>query len=165
MSIKLELSQTKIHPIILPNEISWMPQTLSWLLVLIFFILLIICLVWAFVQHHNKNKYKTEALSKLDEIEQKLNSKSRQCLNEVPLLIRQVALSYWPRRNIVSLSGRNWHEFLQMTSNTMPPKILDEVAYLSHEQLNRISHDTGIELIAWARSWILNHQKYNVGVK
>ena len=97
-----------LSPIITPSAPSWWPLEWGWWAVIITAIALI-ALVFFIVKRRQKNQHaKNEALTCL---------RSRQSSNVLSPsaaqdLVRQAALSYFPREKVAGLSGDDWLTFL-----------------------------------------------------
>ncbi|MCB5360464.1 DUF4381 domain-containing protein [Vibrio lentus] len=97
-----------LSPIITPSAPSWWPLAWGWWLIIITAIVLI-ALVFFIVKHRQKNQQaKNEALACLR------NSQSSSALSPSAAqdIVRQAALSYFPREKVAGLSGDDWLAFL-----------------------------------------------------
>ncbi|OBS99407.1 hypothetical protein A9261_06480 [Vibrio tasmaniensis] len=97
-----------LSPIITPSAPSWWPLAWGWWAVIITAIALI-ALVFFIVKRRQKNQQaKNEALACLR------NSQSSSALSPsaAQYIVRQAALSYFPREKVAGLSGDDWLTFL-----------------------------------------------------
>ncbi|MEZ9999277.1 DUF4381 domain-containing protein [Vibrio lentus] len=97
-----------LSPIITPSAPSWWPLAWGWWLIIITAIVLI-ALVFFIVKHRQKNQQaKNEALACFR------NSQSSNALSPSTAqdIVRQAALSYFPREKVAGLSGDDWLAFL-----------------------------------------------------
>ncbi|MEZ9385895.1 DUF4381 domain-containing protein [Vibrio lentus] len=97
-----------LSPIITPSAPSWWPLAWGWWSVIITAIVLI-ALVFFIVKRRQKNQYaKNEALACFR------NSQSSNALSPSAAqdIVRQAALSYFPRDKVAGLSGDDWLAFL-----------------------------------------------------
>ncbi|MGK0442977.1 MAG: hypothetical protein ACJA0N_002797 [Pseudohongiellaceae bacterium] len=104
-----------IDEVILPESISLMPQTVGWKIVgvlLIAYILWRSFLAWRLWQ---KNWYRREGLKVLADIRSLFEAGNIAAVNEVPALLKSVALQAYPRGEIAQLSGEPWIDFLHTT--------------------------------------------------
>jgi hypothetical protein len=148
---------TNIHEIILPEPISSWPQGAGWWALLI---LIVACgLRWAWLQyrHWKANAYRRAGIERLGQLREQIESGQTQCLAQLPELVRQVALCVYPRRRVVALSGREWLDFLERSTDRSIPDILQSLAYCSEQQLREVGENQKQQLFDWIVYWIETH--------
>ena len=94
----------ELHDIVVPEPVSWMPATAAWG---VLGGLLLIILAWQLValgRRWRANRYRREALSRLDEIERAASARP-EALGSLPELVKITALAAWPRARVAGLSG------------------------------------------------------------
>lgn len=122
------LALEKLNDIVLPQPVSWLPQTWGWLALAL---LLLALLAWALWRRHRRyvaNRYRREALAEIDRLTATLGIGATTGIAEV---LKRVALKAWPRETTASLSGAAWLAFLKQqnfTSDTAS-RILDDLEY------------------------------------
>lgn len=106
--------QTNVDPlaqlqdVISPDIPSWWPLAPIYWLLIVIAIVLIAVLVYLF-KMHNKNKHKQQqAYLQLQQLKQ--NNANFVLLNQ---LLKGVALLYFERRQVASLHGEEWFDFIQ----------------------------------------------------
>ena len=102
-----------IDEVILPESISLMPQTIGWKIIGVLFITYILWrsfLAWRLWQ---QNWYRREGLKALAKIRDLFEAGNTAAVNEVPVLLKSVALQAYPRSEVAQLSGKPWIDFLQ----------------------------------------------------
>src|SRR5512139_3306081 len=107
----------KLHEILLPDPVSWMPQTIGWYVVLGIILFLAGWWLHGRVQNYRTNRYRRLALKELAVIERELKrpEKRFRALGEIPSLLKGAALSAFPRSEVADLSGERWLDFLDKT--------------------------------------------------
>ena len=157
-----------LHDIVLPEPISWVPQTVGWWFV---FVLLGFLLVWASYVVYNRwkaNRYRKQALSHLQQIETKLQNRDQRltALLELPVLVKQTVLACWKRPDVASLTGEAWLRFLDESYHGTgftqgPGRLLPTLAYSPPSTVHQLS-DIGSGdvngLIVLIREWIQHHR-------
>ncbi|CDT10954.1 DUF4381 domain-containing protein [Vibrio coralliirubri] len=97
-----------LSPVIAPNAPTWWPLAWGWWAVIITAISLIALVFFILKRRKNNQQAKQEALSYFS------NSQSPDGLSpsKAQDMVRQAALSYFPREKIAGLSGDDWLTFL-----------------------------------------------------
>jgi hypothetical protein len=139
-----------LHDIVLPEAVSYVPQTAVWYAL---FSSVLALLAWGgivWVRHERRNRYRKRALDRLADIE------ARGAFAELPVLVKQTALSFAPRAEVASLSGDEWLRFLDATYRgdaftRGPGRRLPVLAYGRPHTV-----DVG-ELLTLVRRWIRKH--------
>lgn len=158
----------RLHDVVLPEPVSWVPQTVGWWVVLV---LLGLLLGWAgYAAYHrwHSNRYRRLALKHLQKIEANLVTPDRRltALSELPILMKQTVLACWKRPDVASLTGDAWLRFLDEsyrgTGFTQGPgRHLPTLAYSSPStcrELSEIESDDVNGLIVLIREWIQQHR-------
>ncbi|OEE92419.1 DUF4381 domain-containing protein [Vibrio crassostreae] len=97
-----------LSPVIAPDAPTWWPLAWGWWAVIITAIFLIALVFFILKRRKNNQQAKQEALSYFS------NSQSQDGLSpsKAQDIVRQAALSYFPREKIAGLSGDDWLKFL-----------------------------------------------------
>jgi len=157
-------SLEKLHEIILPDPVSWIPRTIGWYA--IFGLILFVACWWAYrrLRHFRKNRYRRLALEGLVVIEQELQrpEKRAKALAEIPVLLKRAALSAFPRSEVASLSGEKWLTFLDKTIGAKDftegeGRLLPELAYAPVQRITQLSDEQIGNLLQLVRRWIKGH--------
>lgn len=143
--------------------VSYLPQTWGWLVLLI--VLLAALGIWLGLRwwHWQRNRYRREALARLNELEHRLSDAELRiaALRELPELLKRVALSMPEQPDVATLSGEQWQAFLAKTSAVPLPKDfsrqLANLAYAPANQLRSLSSTECSTLVALSRSWVETH--------
>ncbi len=155
----------KLHEILLPDPVSWMPQTVGWYAVLGLIVVLAGCWVYGRFRRIRKNRYRRFALAELEVIEQDLQQpeKRARALAEIPVLVKRTALAAFPRSEVAGLSGEKWLTFLDktlagkgFTGNV--GRLLPELAYAPGPRISKVPDETIGKLIQLIRQWIQAHK-------
>ena len=150
---------TSLREIPLPEPVAYTPQTLGWYLILVVAVLALILLIMKWRRNASRNRYRSEALRILDELEQ-----SRRPLSDLPVLVKRVALAFAPREKIAGLSGVPWLEFLDSTLGGTsftagPGRYLLTVSYEAPESVNqKLTPERRSALVKLIRRWIRRHR-------
>lgn len=154
----------KLHEIVLPMPVTWMPRTAGWYVIL--GLVLVAAAWWCSirVRRYMGNRYRRLALEGLSAIERDLArpGKRARALAEIPALLKRTALSAFPRAEVAELSGEGWLVFLDRTMGAKgftegEGRVLSELAYAPSSRLERLPDQTIAGLLHLARRWIENH--------
>ena len=157
-------SLQNLNDIVLPATIGWWPLATGWYVLIG---LLLISLAWFSYRSLRRwinNGYRRAALHELQLLEDRLHRAEERdaSLRQIPVLLKRTALSVYPRRQVASLSGKDWFNFL---NSTVKNPLFTEA---SASTLNLVSYSTGelgavdskasSALLDASRSWLKYHQ-------
>ena len=157
-------SLEKLHEIILPEPVSWMPQTIGWYA--IFGLVLFVAGWWVYrrLRRYRTNRYRRLALEELAVIEQELQrpEKRAEVLAKIPVLLKGTALSAFPRTDVAALSGEKWLFFLDKTMGGKnftegEGRLLPELAYAPVQRIAQLPDEQIGKLLQLIRRWIKMH--------
>ena len=160
-------SLEKLHEILLPDPVSWMPKTIGWYVV--FGLILFVTGYWVYgrLQRFQKNRYRRLALAELAVIEGELQQPERRAkaLAEIPVLLKWTALEAFPRSEVAHLSGERWLAFLDKTMGGKDftegeGRLLPELAYAPVTSISNIPDETISKLLQITRHWIKRHVNF-----
>lgn len=149
---------SNLREIPLPEPVSYMPQTMGWYVLLALALLAGVLLVIRWRRNARRNRYRTEALHMLEEIER------RDRMSELPALVKRVALGFAPREKIAGLSGIPWLRFLDSTLGgdsftAGPGRLLLAISYAPPETAERkMTPEERLALLDLVRHWIRRHR-------
>jgi len=143
---------------------SYWPQTWGWLALALTLLALVVAWgVWRYLRWR-RDRYRREALARLDELELALTDPQLRlaALRELPQLLKRVALSMPAGDAAARLDGRQWQAFLQRHGQTpLPENFAQRLALLAYAPAERIAaladHEVHALLCA-SRQWIEAHR-------
>lgn len=144
----------RMHDLVMPEAVSWLPQTDGWWILLAWLFGLALLVVRKWVIHRQANRYRQEALANLQALSRSAAQNDSQAAARVAELVKRTALSAYPRSEVAGLYGQAWAEFLIRTGRSDPviaasaPK-LASAAYASDVTLD--------EVLPCAERWIRRH--------
>lgn len=154
----------KLHEIVLPPAVSWMPQTAGWYALFGLIGLVAVWLIFMRVRNFRANRYRRLALKRLDGIAEKVTvPESRESvLTELSSLMKWTALRAYPRTRVAGLNGNQWLLFLDQTLggnnfNQGEGRVLGELAYVPASHISSLSDAMISRLIDLVRRWITEH--------
>ncbi len=154
-----------IKEIVLPETVSYVPQTVGWWILLG---IVGLVLAWWIYRRYLKwhgNRYRRQALMELAMIEEQLSQGSGRisALAAISVLIKRTAIEAFGRSNVAEMSGHLWLEFLDRTGSTDAfssgsGRFLSEFAYAKQETINEMSKETIDKVLVLVKDWINQHK-------
>ena len=142
----------RMHDLVLPEPVAWLPQTDGWWLAAAWLIgLLVLAARRGLIQRRN-NRYRREALASLAAMAQSGGGGSAAGVAE---LVKRTALSAYPRSQVAGLYGEQWASFLIRTGRE------DRVIESAAARLASAAYEPGVELeevVPCAERWIRRHR-------
>ena len=158
------MEKLQLQDIHLPESASFWPLALGWWLLIAVVVVLIAWLIVKVLKRIKQRKYRAKIFSKFDVLEKKLKTKpSNAVIAEINTLLRQLAVTYYPRNKIASLTGGDWLHFLDQSGGTQgfsrgAGRILIEAPYRLEKEVENLNIK---ELIPLIRSWARKVVKAN----
>jgi len=144
------------HEIVAPTPIDWLPQTPGWWFVGSMLALWLMQLSWRKLRHWYHNRYRGEALVRLEHIASIADDSFAVELNK---LLKITALTAYNRPDVASLTGNAWVDFLN-THCDRSAFVGDQASVLATcSYLPTVLESTTREaLIQSSRRWVLMHR-------
>lgn len=152
-----------LHEITLPAPVSYVPQTIGWLIVAILVLALAFWVGFRVARHRRANRYRGIALARLAVLEQEITTQGRtRALGAIPQLVKRVTLEAYPRMDVASLSGEKWLEFLDASYGGTgftegAGRLLPVLSYVAPTRFEGIRKNEVSELTVLIRRWIRKH--------
>jgi hypothetical protein len=147
-------SLENLHDLVMPVPVPWWPPAPGWIIVSGALVMVLGWWLVCAIRHWQSNSYRREALVLLGKIDGRGA--------ELPILIKRVALSAYPRERVASLTGEQWLAFLDQTAHTDAfttgaGRWLARLAYEPQLSASLSTADlNGLRMAV--RDWILRHQ-------
>jgi Domain of unknown function (DUF4381) len=144
----------ELHDIHLPPPISWWPLALGWWVLAVVVLMLVFAAGWLYRRRRNAKRldaWRREALNEIVTLRKQITLLStQQVLSQLSMLIRRVAITRFPRRDVAALHGDRWLAFLDSSLGddfravggahliTAPYQPQSSTAILSAESLQKL---------------------------
>jgi len=113
------MESLQLQDIHLPESASFWPLALGWWLLIAVVIFIATWVIIKVIKRAKQRKYRKMILSEFTTLEKKLKSNpSNAVIAEINTLLRQLAITYYPRTKIASLTGADWLHFLDESGDT-----------------------------------------------
>lgn len=104
----------------LPSPPGLWPLAFGWYLLLFISLFVIVMMFYWSSRRWINNRAQRCAIKELDKLRQAYNQDPDiKYIEKLSILLKRVALAYFPRKEIAGLSGKKWLKFLNQTGNTM----------------------------------------------
>lgn len=144
-----------MNDLVLPEPVSWMPQTIGWLVTAIWLVAIAVSAGWYGFRRWQKNRYRREALAELASLEAQAKTDPSAAAGEIAALVKRTALAAFPRRTVANLHSADWARFLCDSAGG------DAQVEHAAAQIAVAAYRTDVDgnaLVAPARRWIEVHR-------
>lgn len=144
----------RMHGLAEPAPVAWLPQTAGWWIAFGWLLGVLLLAGWRWALHRRRNRYRRAAITELRTIETAAELPPAESAQRIAALLKRTALAAYPRRDVASLYGCAWAQFLTETTNgdrqiAAAAQMLAAAAYSPDADGTRISKP--------ARRWIRLH--------
>ena len=157
-------SLQNLNDIVLPATVNWWPLAKGWYIVAALLLILLAWFGYRSLRRWFENRYRRAALEELQSLENGMQNRADRdsSLRQIPSLLKRTALSIYPREQVASLAGNDWHRFLnsKLSKPSFAESVaitLDTVSYSSGD-LGRIDKQAATDLLNASRYWLKHHQ-------
>ena len=152
-------SLQNLNDIVAPAAAGWLPLAPGWYVVGFLLLVLMVILGFRQGQSWRDNRYRRAALAELQSLRSQPEPGK---LQELPALLKRAALSRWPREQVASLAGADWHRFLDDTAGKAlfcdaAGQTLDRLAYSGNSDPALFDAETG-RLLDASEFWLRHHR-------
>lgn len=146
---------SKLHEIPVPKDISWLPQTLGWQLILLSVVGYGLYKVYLAYDKWLKNAYRREAVNYLNS----LGSEPADLI-QIPVIIKRAALYGFNRAEVSQLGGKDWENWLdkQCSGVNFSGQLTGVLSHLAYSPKPTISKAQLAELKTQVTTWVNNHR-------
>lgn len=144
-----------MHDLVMPESVSWLPQTPGWWIVLGWFAAVLLLAVRQIIRLRRRSRYRRDALAELDSINAAAGADSSLAAQHIAAVLKRTALVAYPREDVAGLYGTEWARFLTESAGNDP-----QVARAA-EDLAAAAYRPGVDpniLTGPARRWIRLHR-------
>lgn len=145
-----------LEDIRIPEPVSYMPQTIGWVVLAGLIVTVCSLALWALQRHRAANAYRRQALRALDQLER---ASAEVRVTRTAAILRGTALVAFPRGEVASLTGEDWSDFLNKTGRAVFERDGDHVLLMSvySEKPDIASRDAEL-FVSNAKLWITSHR-------
>jgi len=151
-------SLQNLNDIVVPGPVDWWPPAPGWYVLGAIALIAFVVLAARQWRRWQGNRYRRQAMLELSSIREQTSAEK---LQQLPVLLKRAALSIWPREDVASLTGRDWHRFLDESAAmdefcSGAGDILDQLAYTGSD--SAVLADPELQQVLDATEfWLKNH--------
>jgi hypothetical protein len=160
-------SLQNLNDIVLPEAVGWWPLAVGWYFLFGLLLIILTWFVYTSVRYRINNRYRRAALQQLQLLAEDIRHSDKRDtgLRQIPVLLKRTALSVYPRAQHASLTGRDWHDFLnsKVSKPSFPEPtadLLDRIAY-SVGDLSKVDAQAADDLLRASHHWLKHHRPAN----
>lgn len=144
-----------MHALVVSDPVSRWPEGPGWWVLFGWLILASLVAARAMIDRRRRNRYRREAMARLDRIEASADDNPSVAAAEIAVLLKQAALAAYPRADVAALYGEDWARFLNESASNDP--VVEQASMRMAVAAYHPDAD-GRDLIAPARRWIRLHR-------
>lgn len=103
----------QLNPIIESAPVEFTMDTIGWKVLFFFLLVSVLYIIYKFYLRYKSNQYRREAVVKIMEISKLLDIESPSLITQIMFQIKQTALQTYGRKQVASLEGSQWLQFLE----------------------------------------------------
>lgn len=144
--------------VIPPNSISWLPQTAGWRWLAAGLLLLALLYAWRTARHWYRNRYRREAIKRLQKVSESYDSP--EFLIDLNRVLKITALVAYSREQVARLSGEHWVKFLNQQCENPPfDRELSLLLATATYRQQSIQQPLQEQLLEAGLNWVNEHQE------
>lgn len=150
-----------IHETSIPESISWLPTTIGWQVIYAIICIFLLRKIHLTYKSYKRNAYRREATACLEQLNNQPIAANKEIYQQLPALLRTVALRGYARDEIAGLTGERWEEWLdQRCDNTSFSNeckgLLHQLSFAPLSSIDTKSIDSLLNNIS---IWVKNHRR------
>lgn len=143
-----------LEPIVLPEQVSLLPQTPGWWVLAGWLLSLGLIAIWRWRVRWRANGYRRQAQAEIDKLLTETDAPAATAAG-IAQVVKRTALVAYPREQVASLSGAEWAAFLERSSGA------DSQVAAGAAQLAVAAYRSNVapeQIVEPARRWIECHR-------
>ena len=154
---------TNLEPILVPEPVSFWPPQPGWYVVIGILVTAIIYGLYTYIQYKKRNRYRKDALLRLQAIQNNgFPIPDPEKTLQLNRLLKVTAILGYSRKEVASLTGKPWIDFLQRTCNKVrfsegATYLLTNLDFVPADRYE-ISEQEWLEVVNLSKRWIKHHK-------
>jgi hypothetical protein len=143
--------------VVSPAAVNWWPQTSGWWWLGAILLIYALRRGWRFLRHWYHNRYRREAVERLQGLAGTLDSPN--LVADINRLLKLAAMAAYSRETVARLSGDEWVAFLNGNCPVAPFSAEQGQLLAAHTYTGQaIEADAGHQLLAAGLTWMQRHE-------
>ena len=155
--IRLQVQLDELEPLFEPKPITFSFNTRAWYALGSIVLLLFIYVLVTQLKKYNKNRYRRYGVRHLDTFDISKSNDINYIVNEIRILLKQLAIKRYGRQKVAALYGEDWLKFLESKGENTPFSqntiLINKYIILSTEKEKKEL----IKLVEVSKKWIKTH--------
>lgn len=161
VDVAIETALERLVEIDPPEPVSWMPQTVGWIVLGILVVGVLGVATSRAIRRWRRNAYRRAALGELSALEESLDSQGSAALIGLGELLRRTVLAVAERERVAGLSAAEWTRLLD--GSLSEPVFLesgtDLLSQLTYGRAAAVVPEEAVALLRASRHWIEHHDR------
>ena len=153
----LKVQLAELEPLFEPEPVPFTFNTPAWYALGTLLLILIIYVFFKQFKKYQKNRYRRDALTVLGALNLSYSNDFNIILNEVRIVLKQLAIHRYGRLTVASLYGQDWLAFLESKGKDTPftqyKILINQDAFWGSDK----EKQNVIDLVEISKNWIKTH--------
>ena len=155
--IKLKVQLDELEPLFEPQPILFSFNTPAWYILGGLLLLFLSYMSIIQIKKYKKNRYRRDGLKLLNSLDTSKSKDINSIINQIRILLKQLAIRKYGRQKVASLYGEDWLKFLESKGKDTPflqnTILINQATFLNTEKEKKEL----MKLVEVSRKWIKTH--------
>jgi len=106
----------QLSPLMEPIPVEFSMDTIGWKILFALVLISLLYFVYKFYLHYKRDKYRREAVAKIQEINQLSDYEMPSIITQIMFQLKKTAMLTFGKKEVASLEGSEWLQFLEKTA-------------------------------------------------
>ena len=147
----------ELEPLFEPQPVPFSFNTTAWYVLGGLVVVLGLYMLFLLLKKHNKNSYRRDALKVIDALTISKSNDLNSLTNDIRIVLKQVAIHKYGRRNVAALYGKDWLQFLESKGKDTPFShyniLINQDTFSDSDPEKQVI----IDLVEVSKKWIKTH--------
>ena len=141
-----------------PEPVGFSFSTPGWHIIAVIVIILLLVFFYQWVSQYRKDAFRREAIKSILLIEKRYKEKQdANCVNDILVVLKLVAIESFGRENVAQLNGEDWLLFLENKADKTPfGNYSEQISQFVNKEIEVPKNDVE-RIIAISKRWIKTH--------
>jgi hypothetical protein len=144
-------------PLLEPDPVPFTFDAPGWFFLAGIFFISVVAYSIAWLKRYRQNAYRRAATKRIKALTRQSQSSTEITLNELMILLRNVAMQTYGRQTVASLSGKDWFSYLESKGSKTPFTDFEMMIYASVYRGKPVEKKAIEEIVQLSKRWIKTH--------